>query len=114
MSEPTEPTEAEREAELILAERTWPYVLELKYPVEFGKRTIKALTFQRGRLGIMGNLSLDGFPPTDKLMLIASRLCGEPLGVIEAIDPEDAPEVLTIALNFIARCRTGGRTAPRS
>ena len=115
MSDPTT-QDAERETSAILAERTWPYVIELKYPVEFGKRTVKALTFQRGKVGMLGDLTLGELlaTPTNKLLLIASRLCGEPLGVLESIDPADAMEVLGIAINFINRCQSGGRTAAPS
>lgn len=111
MSEAEQLSEAaQREADAIMAERTWPYVLELRFPFDFGKRSFTSLTFQKGKLGMMAGMSLEAQPSIDKLMLIAARLAGVPIGVIEALDPDDATEVISIALGFFARCLSGGRT----
>jgi hypothetical protein len=93
------------------AERSWPYTLKLTYPIEFAGETIASLTFRRGTLAGIKGLKVDGTPTADQVMLMASRLCGQPLKVIESIDPEDAGEVMEIALGFFARCLGAGKKA---
>ena len=43
--------------------------------------------------------------------MIASRLCGKPLKVIEMLDSDDGSEVLEIAVSFFARCLGGWQEA---
>jgi hypothetical protein len=61
------------------------------------------LTFRRGRMGDLKGITPDGMPTIDQLMLVASRMCGQPLKVIEKLDGEDGLEVMAIAMGFIAR-----------
>jgi hypothetical protein len=89
---------------------SWPVVIELKHPFDLGSERITALTFRRGRLGDLRGLRVDGIPPVDDLLLIASRLCGKPLLVIEKLEDDDASEVLAQALGFFARCLKDGKT----
>ena len=93
-------------------ERTWPAVVKLSFPVQFGSERIETLTFQRGTLAAVKglNVRVDGMPPLEQLMMIASRLCGQPINVIEKLDADDASEVLEIALGFFARCLVAGKT----
>lgn len=91
--------------------RQWPVVVKLRKPIEFGRETIESLEFRRGKLGDLRGVAIDKVPPIDHLLLIASRLSGKPIKVIESLEDEDAEEVLAIALDFFNRCLGGGRTA---
>lgn len=88
----------------------WPVTIALRTPVTFGKETIEALVFQKGNFGVLKGLGLDAAGPTplDALMMIASRLCGRPLGVIERLDSDDVEEVVNIARGFFMRCQGAG------
>jgi hypothetical protein len=99
------------EARKLLGAREWPFVLTLTTPVQLGKEQIDSLTFQKGNFGILKGLSLavDRTPSMDDLMMIASRLCGRHLRVIELLDPDDADEVIAVALGFFGRCRGAGK-----
>lgn len=94
-------------------ERQWPVVVTLQHPIDFGSQHITQLTFRRGRMGDLKGISLDGIPPTDQLMLLASRLSGQILQVIEKLDPDDTSEVLEIVLGFFARCLGSGQRGSR-
>lgn len=91
------------------APAVWPRVVKLRRPIEFGSEYIDELSFRRGRLGDIKGISVDGVPSAELLMLIASRLCGRPLKVIEMLDVDDTPEVLEIAVSFFGACLEGGR-----
>jgi len=99
------------EAQRIAGERTWPATVRLGTPIEFGKETITELVFQKGNLGIIRglNITFDTMPKYEELMAIAARLCGKSLKVIELLDPDDADEVITMAVGFFARCRGAGK-----
>lgn len=86
-----------------VAARTYPYTLKLTVPVKLGDEVIDELTFQRGQLKFLKGIPVDGTPSADQLMMIASRLCGQPLGVIERLDPDDSGEVIGMALLFFGR-----------
>src|SRR6185503_10432939 len=82
-------------------EVTWPIVVKLAYPVEWGKGTVEQLEFRRGTMGDLGNNTTPGEMPTfDTLLLIASRLCGQPVAMLKKLDAEDGAEVQAIALHF--------------
>jgi|ERR1041384_7626426 hypothetical protein len=104
---------ARAEASRILtsAKQQWPYTMTLSYPVQFGKQTIESLTFRRGQLGDLEEITLGEVPPCAKLIALAARLCGQSIKVIQMLDPDDADEVLNIALGFISRCRGAGKTS---
>ena len=90
----------------------WPKTIRLSTPIEFGKNeTIEELVFQKGNFGILKGLSIpiDRMPNLDELMVIAARLCGRPLKVIELLDPSDASEVADVATIFFSRCRGAGK-----
>ena len=103
--------EALTEAKKILGKREWPVTIVLGTPVEFGKETIESLEFKKGSFGVLKglNIGVDRAPSYEELMMIASRLCGRPLKVIESLDPDDADEVMGIALGFFGRCRGAGK-----
>lgn len=92
-------------------EAQWPVVVKLKRPVEFADEFIASLTFRRGRMGDLKGMTLDGVPPVDKVLLLASRMCGKPVAALELLDADDGPEVLAVALGFFATCLGAGRTA---
>lgn len=92
------------------APETWPRVVALKRPVDFGSERITSLEFRRGRFGDIKGMKVDDVPPAEQLMLLASRMCGKPLKVIEMLEADDVAEVLEIALGFFGRCLVGGRT----
>jgi hypothetical protein len=90
-------------------ERTWPAVVALKHPVDFGTERILSLTFRRGKLGDLKGLKIEEVPPANQLLLLASRMCGTPVAALELLDADDGAEVLEIALGFFASCLAGGR-----
>lgn len=101
-------------AEPVEVEETWPIVVRLSVPIDLGKTQIDELTFRRGRMGDIKNIRLaaDNIS-TDAIILIASRMCAQPVGVIERLDQDDAGRVSEIAMNFIAKClKTGQRGSP--
>ncbi len=92
-------------------QRQWPWTITLKYPVDFGNERITELTVRRGRLGDLKGVKLNGEGiAADDLLVVAARMCGRSLKVIELLDPEDAEEVVALALDFFSKCLGGGRT----
>lgn len=90
-----------------------PLKLKLRTPVEFGKDTIEELTFRRGRMGDMKGVPIGDSISMDTIMLVASRLSGQPTAVIERLDEADAGEVVGLAMGFIGRClATGSGPSP--
>lgn len=99
----------EAEAKAVLAVlATWPRVVKLQYPVERGSERITELVFRRGRVGDMKGMKLGETVAASDLVLIASRMCGQPVDVIEKLDVDDAGEVMDIALSFFAKCLQTG------
>jgi hypothetical protein len=104
---------AEAIAQQITAKRDWPVTVKLTTPVEFGRDTIiTSLVFRDGRIGDLKGLGTKPgvFPTDDQLFQIASRMCGQPLKVIEMLSAEDGGEVKELALGFWLRSQPGGRT----
>lgn len=89
--------------------RTWPVVVTLKHPFDYGDTRIESLTLRRGSLKQFKGMKLGTEIPVEQLILIASRLSGQPVGVIEGIDMEDAGEVMAAALDFCEQCLRAGR-----
>lgn len=114
-SEEIQDTAAEDAVEQVLAERTWPVVITLASPVSLGSEHITSLEFRRGKLGDLKGLPTQagGGLSLDQLMLLASRMCGKPLKVIESLSDDDAPAVLEIAAHFFARCLGAGKKRSR-
>jgi len=97
-------------AEAIMAKREWPVTVKLAYPIEFGKdEMIHELVFQRGNMGMLEGLKVDDSPSASEVLLIASRLCGKPVAALRKLDPDDAPEVVAIAMAFFVRCLGAGK-----
>lgn len=94
-------------------ERTWPVVIELKFPFDFGKERIDKIEMRRGKLGDIKGIKIGGEIPMEQLMLIGSRLSGKSLAIIERLDAEDAGEVTAIALDFYGRCLGTGKKRSR-
>lgn len=88
---------------------SWPVTIKLAHPIEFGSERIESLTFQRGQIGFLKGIKIDGVPLTEQLLLIASRLCGKPVAALERIDPDDSGEVIELAMSFFARCLGAGK-----
>ena len=104
-----EPEETPQEAAArMMAERQWPVTVTLEHPISYGDERIASLQFRRGKMGDLKGMKLDGVPPVDQLLMLASRMCGQPLKVLEMLEDEDGAEVLEIALGFFARCLGGG------
>lgn len=101
------------EAAAEIGDRAWPVVVTLAHPVEFGSQRITSLELRRGRAGDVKDMKLSGELPTAHLILIVSRLSGQPTQVIERLDVDDAGEVMAIALDFYGRFLGGGRTRSR-
>lgn len=98
-------------ADVKVVERTWPVVVKLDHPIEFAGETIDSLTFRRGRLADLKGIKIDGVPSLDQLMMIASRMCGQPPKVIEMLDADDSGEVIALMLGFFAQCLGAGKTS---
>lgn len=95
----------EAQAARILTGQEWPITVTLRFPIAWGKGpAITELVFQKGRVGFLKGMRTDAMPDAAQTMLLASRLCGQPVDVIERLDPDDAREVMAIALGFFARC----------
>jgi hypothetical protein len=93
------------EDEEVAPERQWPFVLTLKRPIDFADERIAKLEFREGCLGDLKSIKVTREGITiDQLMLIASRMCGQPVKVIEMLG-----EVMTIALDFYGKCLGAGK-----
>jgi hypothetical protein len=95
--------------ERIIGDRQWPVRITLKHPIDRGSERITCLEFRRGRMGDMKGVPIDGVPRVEQLMLIASRMCGQPIDVIESLADEDGAEVMAIALGFFRRSLLSGK-----
>lgn len=91
-----------------LAAKAWPIVVELKTPIDLGKSTVTRIEIRRGRLGDLKGMQLSEKLPADHLLLIASRLSSQPLGVIERLDMDDSGEVMAAVMDFYVRCLGAG------
>jgi hypothetical protein len=91
-------------------ERTWPAIVVLKHPIEFGSQRIAQLELRRGKLADIKGMKLSAEMPTEHLITIASRLSGQTTQVIDRLDVDDAGEVMAIAIDFYGKCLGGGRT----
>ncbi len=94
---------------------TWPRIVTLKHPIDFGSERITSLELRRGKLGDTKGIKLTDNVPMEHLVLIASRLSGQPIKVIEMLDVDDAGEVMDVALDFFVKCLGAqtGRTRSR-
>lgn len=101
------------EPEPAKAELVWPLVIELKHPVEFDDEKITKLTFRRGRMGDLKGLKPDEVPSFDQILMLGSRMCGQPVKLLERLSAEDGAEVNEIALGFFAKSLPGGGTPSR-
>lgn len=89
---------------------TWPRVIVLKHPIQFGSERITQLTMRRGKAGDMKGITIrKDSVATNDLIRIASKLSGMETQVIEELDVEDAGEVMEVALDFFAMYLTAGK-----
>lgn len=95
------------------ADPQWPVTVNLRFPVDFGSQRIETLVFRKGRLADLKGVAIGEMPSIDQVLLVASRLCGQPLKVIESIDADDAAEVMALAMGFIGRCQDIGSRLSR-
>ncbi len=91
-----------------IGERPWPFTVKLSRPIEFGKETIEEITLRRGRVGDLKGVRLGTDIAADSLMLVASRMSGQPLGVIERLDADDSGPIFEAVLDFFARSLSTG------
>jgi hypothetical protein len=90
--------------------RSWPVAITLRSPVDFAGQRITAIEVRRGKLGDLKGIKLGGGDmAAEQLMAVASRMCGQPMKVIESLDPDDAGEVMPLVLDFFATCLKGGK-----
>lgn len=98
------------EAALAAGPRSWPVTITLEHPVELGSQRITVLEVREGCLGDLKGIRVDGGGiAMDQLMLLASRLCGQPLKVIEKLKGRGGAEALSMARDFFTECLTGGK-----
>ncbi len=91
------------------AERQWPVRITLRHPFDFGSERVTSLEFRRGRLGDLKGMKLGETFATEQLVQVASKLCGQPIALIEMLDVDDAGEVMELAMDFFAKCLAGGK-----
>jgi hypothetical protein len=91
-----------------LAAKAWPIIVDLKTPIDLGKSSVSRIELRRGRLGDLKGMQLREGLPADHMLLIASRLSGQPLGVIERLDMDDSGEVMAAVMDFYVRCLGAG------
>lgn len=87
--------------------RVWPVVIQLRTPIDFGKTRVEEITMRRGRLADIKGIKL-GEVATEHLILIASRMSGQPTAVIERLEDDEAGEVLALARDFFTKCLATG------
>lgn len=90
--------------------RTFPVVLELQHPIEFGSQRITKLELRRGKLGDMKGITHIGGISIDQMVTIAARQSNQPTQVIDRLSPEDAGEVMSIVMDFYGRSLGAVRT----
>ncbi|HET9063676.1 MAG TPA: phage tail assembly protein [Candidatus Binatia bacterium] len=101
--------EAEEIAAQLMQERQWPVIVTLKHPVDYGSERISTLEFRRGCLADLKGMTVGSSPTIDQLLLVASRMCGQPLKVIEKLGDEDGAQVMEIAIGFLGRSLGAGK-----
>lgn len=89
---------------------TWPVRIPLRTPVDLGSQRITEIEMRRGRLGDIKGMKLSSEVSIDQLLMLASRLSGQPIRVIETLDQDDAGKVMDIAMDFYASCLGAGKT----
>jgi hypothetical protein len=83
--------------------------IALRVPIEFGKgQVIEELSFRAGQLGDLRGLKLGENIAIDDIIIVASRMCGTAAAALHKLEAEDAGEVMTLALGFIAQCLPAG------
>lgn len=94
-----------------IEERTWPFILTLKNPFDFGKEHVTQLEFREGCLGDLKGIKVDKSGlGLEQLVLLTSRLCGKSVGLIEKLKGKDGAEALAVARDFFTESLTGGKT----
>jgi len=88
----------------------WPVTVKLSQPIALADETISELTFQRGRMGFLKGMPLDGVPSVEQLLTLAARMCGQSTAVLELVGEADVTAVLAVPLVFFARSLKGGGT----
>lgn len=91
-------------------EVTWPRVFKLKHPFSVGSEHITEITLRRGKLGDTKGIKLGGDIPIEQLHLLACRLSGKTIKVIEELDAEDAGEIMEAVTDFLGKCLSAGKT----
>jgi hypothetical protein len=82
-----------------MAKITYPIVVKLEYPVEFGQETIFELRLRRVK-GKEFRLLKSEEPSVDEMMDILGRLSGQPPSVIDELDGDD----LQAAFEAMGKC----------
>lgn len=88
--------------------------IKLRTPVTWDEEQITQLAFRKGRMGDLDGIEIGGNIPITKVMLVASRMCGQPVEVLKMLEEDDAGKALALALGFIQRCLTTGAAGLRS
>lgn len=89
-------------------------VIHLRHPIEGGseKGMIDRLVMRRGRFGDLRGLTLGAVAlrqvATEDCMLIASRLSGIPVGIIERVDEDDYGDIMEVVMDFLSKSLRGG------
>lgn len=89
-------------------ELPWPRVIQLQHPIDYNNERITSIEVRRGNLGIMKGIKVGNEVQLNDLLLVASRLTGKPVALIEKLDCDDGEAVMEYALDFFSKS-TGGR-----
>ena len=88
------------------------FSLKLKHPVVSGSETVTELKFKKATMGDLGDLKIGSEMSMKSLYPVAAKLSGQPLHIIEGLDPEDGMEVLDHLGKLLPSGRQTSNTPP--
>lgn len=89
--------------------REFPFTIKLKTPIDFGSERVEEITLRRGTVRDLKGIRIGTEFPVEHLVLVASRLSGRPVGLIEKLDQDDAGPVFEVIIDFFANSLSTGR-----
>jgi len=91
------------------AEQTWPVTFSLKTPIKFGDEMVTSLTFREGELRDLKGIKVNGDGlAMEHLILVAARMCGQPVAVIERLKGSDGSKAMGFARDFFVESLAAG------
>lgn len=85
-----------------------PQTIVLEHPIEYGSQTITEIVIERRlKTGDLTGISASN-QSVDDLIMVASRLCGQPTKVLKEMDLEDSVKIIALVTEFLAPFREIG------